>query len=523
MKLVICHHHLNRGGVSRVIENHLRALATLDEHQQPSSVLVVYGGRAADWNFSLGGELPFELTYQSLPALEYDSENPKPSTSQQLAMDLLDVLSSHSLSIENSILHFHNHSLGKSAMLPAAIESLAKQGWRMLLQIHDFAEDLRPQNYVHMLETVGGEAELHRQLYPQAHHLHYATLNHRDHELLASAGIDSARLHKIPNPVVALGKSNGKTPHKTREAARDKLAACHGVSLNEPYILYPVRGIQRKNLGELLLWASLCREATFAITLPPMNSKELKFYDRWKALARDLSLRVLFEVGEALSLSENYAAADAIITTSIAEGFGLVYLEAALMNRPLLGRDLTAITEDFRIDGMRFPGLADCIHVPMSLVDRDSLRNTFTQHAVQLRDAFRLPQTDRLQIDKEFADLTDAETIDFARLDSATQETIIRQVNQDAELRLHLQERNPVTKNIMTTSLADEDQPSAQANREAIREHYSLRQIGQQLNTVYQAVQSSAPSGILESTNVARSLQGAFLRADQLYPLRLEQ
>ena len=41
-----------------------------------------------------------------------------------------------------------------------------------------------------------------------------------------------------------------------------------------------------------------------------------------------------------LEFFENLAAADAVATTSLAEGFGMVFLEAWLAGRPLVGRDL---------------------------------------------------------------------------------------------------------------------------------------------------------------------------------------
>ena len=50
MHLVVLHHHLNPGGVTRVVENHLLALATLPEDQRPQRVTLVFGGRDQGWS-----------------------------------------------------------------------------------------------------------------------------------------------------------------------------------------------------------------------------------------------------------------------------------------------------------------------------------------------------------------------------------------------------------------------------------------------------------------------------------------
>ena len=86
-----------------------------------------------------------------------------------------------------------------------------------------------------------------------------------------------------------------------------------GVAPNEPFFVYPVRSIRRKNTGELLLWAAASAgKARFAITLPPLNPVEKPRYEAWKQLARQLQLPLLFDVGAdgGLSYGENLASAE---------------------------------------------------------------------------------------------------------------------------------------------------------------------------------------------------------------------
>ncbi|NIO41528.1 MAG: hypothetical protein GTO41_15945, partial [Burkholderiales bacterium] len=156
-------------------------------------------------------------------------------------------------------MHAHNHSLGKNVLFPKALAVLARDGYSMLLQIHDFAEDFRPDNYGQLASALVDNAfeRLPDALYPQALHVHYAVLNCRDREILRHAGVDPARLHWIPNAVA----ETDTLPN--REAARNELTVRFGIPAEARLLLYPVRGIRRKNLGETLMWSALADEGTW--------------------------------------------------------------------------------------------------------------------------------------------------------------------------------------------------------------------------------------------------------------------
>ena len=50
MNLAIFHYHLNRGGVTRVVENQLLALDAVLDPAQPWHVALCFGGRRKGWN-----------------------------------------------------------------------------------------------------------------------------------------------------------------------------------------------------------------------------------------------------------------------------------------------------------------------------------------------------------------------------------------------------------------------------------------------------------------------------------------
>ncbi|MEM9659219.1 MAG: hypothetical protein AAF961_12750, partial [Planctomycetota bacterium] len=63
MQLVVLHHHLNRGGVTRVIQNHLLALAALPVDRRPERVVLIYGGRREGWpQDEIVAATPFDVT-----------------------------------------------------------------------------------------------------------------------------------------------------------------------------------------------------------------------------------------------------------------------------------------------------------------------------------------------------------------------------------------------------------------------------------------------------------------------------
>ena len=150
MKLVIIHFHLNRGGVTSVILNHLRAIEAAGGGSI-QEVILLHGGRTE----GLPEDYPsVPIRLIEIPELEYDSVRDSPA--EDLSKRLERHLREAGCLPDETVLHAHNHALGKNVAFLSVIRQLTEQGWRWLLQIHDFAEDFRPDNYRHLLEIAGG-------------------------------------------------------------------------------------------------------------------------------------------------------------------------------------------------------------------------------------------------------------------------------------------------------------------------------------------------------------------------------
>ncbi len=368
--------------------------------------------------------------------------------------------------------HVHNHSLGKNPSLPEALHHLACEREPLLLQVHDFPEDGRPGEYRLLKERLDGSRSesMGVKLYPQASQVHYAVLNRRDLGFLAAAGVDNSRCHLLANAVA------GGVPRDAENATSSAEGELH---------LYPTRAIRRKNLGELLLWAAVAENGVrFGTTLAPENPAQRPVYDRWKAFSRELELPVEFELGATTSLpfAELIASAHRLVTTSVAEGFGMAFLEPWLFGRAVLGRDLQEITADFTREGVDLSALYPRVGVPASWVDEKDFRERLAQGLASTWHAYgREPGRD--SIDRALRAAEEGGRIDFGRLDESLQEGVLRRL---VESRAGATEISPerLERETVTTSMI-------RRNAAKVREHFGLASYGQRLLEIYRVVAGS--------------------------------
>ncbi len=129
MKIAIVHYHLRTGGVTRVVRHALDAPTGSD-----MAVAVLSGEPPAD-------PMPPGVRVEIVPELAYESAF---AGDPRAAAEILQAAATKALGGPPDVWHIHNHALGKNRFLPMATAGLAEQGCRLLLQIHDFAEDGRP-------------------------------------------------------------------------------------------------------------------------------------------------------------------------------------------------------------------------------------------------------------------------------------------------------------------------------------------------------------------------------------------
>ncbi|MEW4531218.1 hypothetical protein [Maioricimonas sp. JC845] len=513
MNIAILHYHLNPGGVTRVIANHLLALDQACPAGERLRVAILFDGQQAGWPDDVDGQLAHvDVAYLPVDRLAYDKDD-RPDAGA-LAAALKQALDGAGFAAGETVLHVHNHALGKNASLPGALTQLAEGGYALLLQVHDFAEDFRPRNYGHLRAALGAEGLADR-LYPQGNQVHYAALNHRDQNALRTLGVAEDRLHFLPNPVPPLPE------RPSRDAARAALQRAFGVEPDRPYLLYPVRGIRRKNVGELVLLSQVLQrvqpDVFFGLTLAPLNPHEKKFYDRWVAVARQHDLPCHLETGGAggLTFPENLAAADRIITTSVAEGFGMVYLEAWLADRLLVGRNLPEITADFAASGLELNRLYDRLMVPVDWVGRDDYAGSLTEAYAGLCTVYGRPAPSQEQLDAALTAHLYGDAVDFGDLNERQQEAVIARLAADPSAGDELLERNPGL-----ATMLDEPADVVAANHHVVEQEYALRPSGERLLSIYGTVLSSERQASLAGPSAGERLLDLFLDGERIRLIR---
>jgi hypothetical protein len=223
----------------------------------------------------------FPGAFRILPGLQYEALRPVNHTCGTGDTDVC--RRPGALGGKPDVWHVHNHSLGKSLVLPGALSVLARQGRRLLLHIHDFAEDGRPGNFRVMLAEMarGDRQALFRLCSTPA-----PTISIMRCSMSAITGFC-----KLPAWIGSICICC-PTPSTWGLSGRKNLKRSHSAT---PLWLYPTRAIRRKNLGEFLLWSALAPEEIGLRHLGTGKSWEWPRYARWKEVAAELDLPVQFE------------------------------------------------------------------------------------------------------------------------------------------------------------------------------------------------------------------------------------
>lgn len=471
LRVAIIHYHLRGGGVTVICRNIQESFS----HDEIKTAVCV-------------GESPEQTAIRNValvPGLSYNTSIRPSST----LCDDLKQAALKALGGAPDIWHFHNHSLGKNLAMPMLVEQLSSQGERLLLHIHDFAEDGRPANYSFLRDALKDKPE--KRLYPQRENVHYAVLNSRDAGFLKNAGVSSARLHLLPNAV-------------SWSAAPDREATAE-IRL----LLYPTRAIRRKNIGELLFWSCFAEKGdVFGTTLIPRNPKALPIYNSWVAFAEEQNLPVSFGMGEDADFMSLVGQASALITTSVAEGFGMAFLEPGLAGKPLFGRKLPEITDEFEKNGLNLSHLYSRLEIPYAWSGdalgrkiRDALSETMAAYGREMSEA---------DYERAYSAVVQNDTVDFGRLDEELQQKAIRRIVADRSAR---QEVSP-----LSLEGGESLEKSVNNNRAAALRHYSTKEYGNKLKIIYKQL---AAAGTNEEEPLNRKmLLDQFLDPQRFYLLR---
>jgi len=396
-------------------------------------------------------ESPFLCDVAHIPGLGYDISGRNPMDPERVATAIIEAIH---LKWNNGcdLVHVHNPTLKKNANFLKILNVLKKRGLKLFLQIHDFAEDGRPLSYFAEEEYI--------------ENCHYGVINSRDYNILLKTGLKKEGLHKIFNTI---------TPFHFN--TKDVILKNH--------ILYPIRAIRRKNIGEAILLSLFFKKnAPLVITLPPNSPADIKSYENWKIFVIENDLNVIFEAGLTHEFSDLVLSSDFLITTSITEGFGFSFLEPWTAKKYLWGRKLPDICQDFEQNSIRLNHLYTRLDVPMNWVDNDMLSYMW-KSGIQKVSAMFGATIDDIFIKTAYEKATTNDVIDFGLLNEPFQKKIISTVLSSKANRNKFIHLNPFLSNPGSVSNKDE---LIQNNMDAVLFNYNQSKYREKLMGIYKKV-----------------------------------
>ncbi|ROQ93607.1 hypothetical protein [Desulfosoma caldarium] len=445
--LVLFHYHLLRGGVRTALLRSLQCLSQqgwLAERRLVLSVGRLDGVRSfartiKTWVSDVEVIVDERLDYRDAPW-------PDEKAFRKDVTALRDTMLTWGG--ESALFWLHNPTLGKNPAVTAAWKEAAEKAWteglphRFLYHIHDFPECGRVENMVrlHRCWQDGGLTDF----YPTSPNTAYAVLNTTDRQRLLSCGLSPQRVFWLPNVVIPSGEfSPVLTPARKQAVA----SALRRYAFEQDYVfdpgrpqwLLPVRLIRRKNVLEALFLAVIHpQKPQVLITLDATSAQEKPYAEAVKKCARANRLPSVIGfgtelVGTAFSFEELMAWSDAVMTTSLMEGFGFAFLEGPLLGRPLIGRNLADVTADFAKVGFPTEPLYDALPVPLDASHRSRLQTQGLRFAEGYRHMVpTLSKDDMDQFVSRLEVLYGQPTVDFGLLDWAAQRDLLKMAVEGA-------------------------------------------------------------------------------------------
>jgi len=387
LKLVIVHHHFRPGGVRRVIELATPHLVAHWPERVRSVVMAAGEAPDAAWLQAFRQRLsgtPVQLVVN--PAFGYLSESaPRGRSLEPLASRGIWKLLREIGWKRDCLIWAHNLGLGRNLYLSRALTSICHAACIPLVaHHHDWWFDNRWHHFAAMREpgfrTLRALAGAVLHVSPLISHV---AVNQHDAKVLEKHFPGLAGW--LPNPSESVAR-----PRAARvEAARAWLGQQLGDDAQ--VWLLPCRLLRRKNIAEALLLTRWLRPGAWLVTTGGVSSAEEQPYaDRLLAAAQTQGWRLRLGIlhgdeNQKPSVPELLAASETVLLTSLQEGFGLPYLEAAAARRPLVARALPNIAPDLAKFGFKFPQCYREVWVDPSLFDWHSERDRQARWFAQWR------------------------------------------------------------------------------------------------------------------------------------------
>jgi glycosyltransferase involved in cell wall biosynthesis len=362
--LMVVHYHWRPGGVRRVVELTLPAIAAAAGDTLKKVTLL--SGGTPDEVPELGG-LPGEAVFIHEPACDYFSN--QQDTPERISEKIRQAISRamDGRDPARTLIWFQNPALARNAMLCREIFDLSKKtGAALVLHHHDFWCAGRWARWEELERCGYGElssaAEL---LFASGARAVHAGINLHDCQTLER--FFPNRAFHLPNPVLR------PSPSSTADVEAARAWVARELKTDAPLWIYPTRFLRRKNLLEAVLLTRWLRpEAILATTSGQFSFDETGYANDIKEAATRHDWRVHFGLLDkpgAPRVMDLLQIAETVIHTSVQEGFGMAFVETAAVGTPLVARAIPSVMPDLAALGFEFPQVYRDILIPTGLFD----------------------------------------------------------------------------------------------------------------------------------------------------------
>lgn len=280
--------------------------------------------------------------------------------------------------IENPIVGLHPPAT--YAFYKLVSENEKKKGrTKIIYRIHDFPHDRR-NYFLNLLKFTGKNKIPHWRevLFPKKNQFGYVVLNKSDSKRLRDNGVGvKNKIFIVPN---SISEDTIQRDKRTSKKLRKSIIKKYNLKPDVKFLFYPVRVIPRKNIEEAIfltqflnkylnenyhLLISLIDTNVSRSSYPGSIRKFVKRNNLPATLGLGLNTKRIMKGQKLLKygIGDAYNICDKVITTSILEGFGLFFIESWYFNKAIIGRDLPAITSDFKRNGLNLKHLYSSLRI----------------------------------------------------------------------------------------------------------------------------------------------------------------
>jgi glycosyltransferase involved in cell wall biosynthesis len=416
---VVIHYHWRPGGVRRVIELTLPAI--FQSAQPYLEKITLISGTSACEKIP---ECPVE--YVSEPAFDYFAIQSDDTDTIARRIRLVLTKSIPQEEAHKTLIWFHNPALARNIILNREVMDFAEtSGASLIMHHHDFWCAGRWARWPEMKQcgVDGLDRAASATLANQSRSTHVA-INLPDFQTLD--GALNGRIFHLPNPVVRDRLSKEKRLKDVRRWLSDQLQS------DDPIWVFPTRFLRRKNLLEaVLLTRWLSPNAVFVTSSSDASPDEKSYASVLEEAAQKGRWKVCFGLLDkpgAPSVAELLQVAEVALLTSIQEGFGMGFIEAAAAGTPLIARALPDVMPDLAAMGFHFPYLYEDVFIDPSLIDiPDEIER---QRLARVNVEARLPAVLKAQFSPKDLDFT--KPVPFSRLSQRGQLHILNHPAEEA-------------------------------------------------------------------------------------------